>query len=254
MWQQANMTNNTIKNIEVLFEDDNYLIVNKAAGMLSIPDRYNHSLVNLKHSLESKHPSIFVVHRLDRDTSGIIMFAKNAEAHKYANDLFENHQIERIYHVFVKGAFPTNFLEIDIPLLANEAEKGIIIPSARGKHSLTIVKLLEKYRFISLLECNLITGRQHQIRVHLAAIGHPLLVDPLYADNSEFKLSTIKKNFNSREEQEERPLIKRLSMHAYSLKFYDKIANKEIYVNCPYPKDFEILQKKLKKFSPSIMY
>lgn len=245
---------NKIPNINIIAEDDNYLFVNKEAGMLSIPDRYNQNLPNLKHILDNKYGGIFVVHRLDRDTSGIIMFAKNAEAHKYANDLFENQEIERIYHVYVKGAFPAEYLEIDIPLLADSAERGKIIPSARGKYSLTKVSLIEKFRFVSLLECNLVTGRQHQIRVHLAAIGHPLLVDNLYSDNNEFYLSTIKRNFNTREDENEKPLINRLSMHAFSLKYFDKFRNEEVYINTEYPKDFEILKKKLQKFSPFVKY
>lgn len=240
--------------INIIFEDENYLFINKESGMLSIPDRYNHNLPNLKKILEEKYGSIFVVHRLDKDTSGIIMFAKNADAHKYANEMFENQDIERIYHVFVKGAFPADYLEIDIPLLTDSAERGKIIPSARGKFALTKVTLIEKYRFVSLLECNLVTGKQHQIRVHLAAIGHPLLVDSLYGDNNEFYLSTIKRNFNKREDEEEKPLINRLSMHAYSLKFHDKFSNKEIYINAEYHKDYDILKKKLQKFSGFVKY
>lgn len=237
-------------NLEIIYQDDNYIFVNKQSGMLTIPDRYNHNLANLKSILEDKFGTIFIVHRLDRDTSGIIMFAKNAEAHKYINDLFESQEIERKYHVFVKGAFPADYLEIDIPLLTNTSDRGKIIPSARGKYSLTKVKLLSKYRFVSLLECEIITGRQHQIRVHLAAIGHPLLVDNLYSDNNEFYLSTIKRNYNSNEDTKERPLINRLSMHAYSLKFFDKFSNQDIFIKSNYPKDFEILKKKLEKFSP----
>jgi len=240
--------------INIISEDENYIFVNKDNGMLSIPDRYNQLLPNLKHILEEIYGEIFVVHRLDRDTSGIIMFAKNAEAHKYANELFESQQIERMYHVFAKGAFPAEYLEIDIPLLTDSADRGKIIPSARGKASLTKVTLIEKYRFVSLLECNLITGRQHQIRVHLAAIGHPLLVDSLYSDNNEFYLSTIKRNFNANEDDKEKPLINRLSMHAYSLRFFDKFKNEEVYIETQYPKDFEILKKKLQKFSPFIKY
>lgn len=237
-------------NIDTIYQDDNYIFINKDSGMLSIPDRYNQNIPNLRSILEKQFSQIFVVHRLDKDTSGIIMFAKNAEAHKFANDLFENQEIERIYHVFVKGAFPAEYLEIDIPLLTDTGEKGKIIPSARGKFSLTKVSLIEKYRFVSLLECNIITGRQHQIRVHLAAIGHPLLVDNLYGDNLEFNLSTIKRKYNTREDEEEKPLINRLSMHAYSLKFLDKFTNQEIFIKSDYPKDFEILKKKLQKFSP----
>lgn len=235
---------------ELIHQDENYIFVNKSSGTLSIPDRYNTNLPNLKTILDDIFGEVYVVHRLDKDTSGIIMFAKNPEAHKFMNELFENQKIERIYHVISKGAFPFEEIDIDIPLLPNASDKNKVIPSARGKYSLTKIQLLQKFRFISLLRCELMTGRQHQIRVHLAAIGHPLLVDPLYSDNSEFYLSQIKKNYNtSKNEDNEKPLINRLSMHAYSLKFEDIFTNKEIYITVPYPKDFEIVLKQLKKFS-----
>ena len=248
MLQLGNMKVNN-PNLDIIYEDENYVFINKPAGLLSIPDRYNINLINLRTTLENKYGEIFVVHRLDRDTSGAIMFAKNAEAHKFANDSFENQSIKRIYHVIVRGMFPADELEIDIPLLTDSSERGRVVPSARGKYSLTKVRLLQKFRLATLLECELVTGRQHQIRVHLAAIGHPLLIDGVYGDSSEFYLSRIKKNYNADKNIEEKPIFNRLSMHAYSLIFDDIFTNKEINVSAHYPKDFEILTKQLKKYS-----
>ncbi len=234
---------------EILYEDENYLLINKISGILTIPDRYNYNLPNLINILNELYSPIYVVHRLDRDTSGVMLFARNEKAHKYANTLFEEQNIERIYHVFVRGQFPTNEVEIDIPLLMNMTEKGRVIPSARGKYSLTQVKLIEKYRYASLLECKLITGRQHQIRVHLTTIGYPLLVDELYSENKAFYLSNIKRNYKIEEFSEEKPILNRLSMHSYKLEFFDEISNKTISATANYHKDFETTLKLLSKYS-----
>lgn len=234
---------------EIILEDENYIFINKNSGILTIPDRYNYNLPNLVSILSYYRQNIFVVHRLDKDTSGVMMFAKNEKSHKLANTSFEDQLVERKYHVLVRGQFPMDEIEIDIPLLMNMADKGRVIPSARGKHSLTKVKILEKFRYATLLECELVTGRQHQIRVHLSTIGYPLLVDNLYSDNREFYLSMIKRNYNSNEDIEEKPILKRLSMHSFSLKYKDELSGKEIFATANYPKDFETALKLLRKYS-----
>jgi 23S rRNA pseudouridine955/2504/2580 synthase/23S rRNA pseudouridine1911/1915/1917 synthase len=241
--------NNTIEILDIIYEDDFILLINKQSGVLSIPDRYNRVLPNLKAILEEKLPDVYVVHRLDRDTSGIIMFSKDAETHKALNQMFESHEIERIYHVLVQGQVQQDEINIDIPLLTDPTAKVGVIPSARGKQSLTILKVLKRFRHASLVECNLVTGRQHQIRAHVSAIGHPLLIDPLYGGGTEFLLSSIKKKFNIRTDVKENPIIARLSMHAYSLKFNHPENGNEIYYTAPYPKDFEVTIKLLEKYS-----
>lgn len=241
--------NMKINQFDVLFENDNFIIVNKPSGLLTIPDRYNQNLPNLKNLLLKTSPEIFVVHRLDRDTSGAVIFAKNAESHKYLNEKFENHTIERIYHVVVKGVFPLNEVDIDIPLMTAQNGQPGMIPSARGKYSLTKVKVLEKFRFTSLLECSLVTGRQHQIRVHLSALGHPLLVDELYGGGRQFYLSDIKKGYTIDDDSIEKPIIERLTMHARSISFTDERTKENITATADYPKEFSILIKQLKKYS-----
>lgn len=241
--------NNTTVILDIIYEDDYLLLINKQSGVLSIPDRYNRVLPNLKAILEEKLPDVFVVHRLDRETSGIIMFSKDAETHKALNIMFESHEIERIYHVLVQGQVPQDIINIDIPLLTDPTAKVGVIPSARGKESLTILKVLKRFRHATLVECNLVTGRQHQIRAHVSAIGHPLLIDPLYGGGTEFLLSSIKKKYNIRTDVKENPIIDRLSMHAFSLKFLHPSLDKEIYYTAPYPKDFDVTIKLLEKYS-----
>lgn len=234
---------------EVIFEDEQLVFVNKAAGILSVPDRYNPNKTNLKHLLNEKYGEIFVTHRLDRGTSGIMVFAKDAETHKYMNTLFENHDITRKYHVLVKGIFPKQSLDIDIPILPSSTKKGLTMPSARGKYSLTKVEVIDRYDKATMLECNLVTGRSHQIRVHLSTLEFPLYVDSDYGGFESFLLSNFKKRFNLKKHTDERPILDRLSMHAHSLEFIHPESKETLKVEAEYPRDFAAMVQILNKYN-----
>jgi RluA family pseudouridine synthase len=234
---------------EIIYEDDYIVAVNKQAGILAVPDRYNPNIINLKHLLGLKYGEIFVVHRLDKGTSGIMIYAKDAVTHKAFNEMFEKQEIEKIYHVLVKGVFPKNEIDIDIPIMPSQGKKGISIPSARGKQSLTKVKVLDRYDRATMLECNLVTGRSHQIRVHLSTLGFPLYVDLDYGGNESFKISDFKKRFNLKKNTEERPILDRLSMHAYSMRFIHPRTNKELYLVSEYHRDFAAMVQLLSKYN-----
>jgi len=234
--------------ISTIYEDDRILAVSKPAGMLTLPDRFDRHAQSLIRILESVYDSIFVVHRIDKDTSGLMLFAKDAQAHKMLNQQFMDHSLTKIYHAIVRGVFNKDELTIDIPLMANPNGKGGMVPSARGKYAATIVKPLKKFRLASLLECNLITGRQHQIRVHLKTIGYPLLIDEVYSGVKEFNLSSIKKRFNLRKNEEEVPVMKRQTLHSYSIDFIHP-DNNEMNLVAEYPKDMKVLLQILNKYA-----
>lgn len=234
--------------IKVIYEDDRIIALNKPAGMLTLPDRFDRNAKSLVRILESIYENIFVVHRIDKDTSGLIIFAKDAYSHKFLNNQFMEHSLSKVYHAIIRGVFNYEELEVDIPIRANPAGHGGMIPSARGKYALTILRPLEKYRLASLVECNLITGRQHQIRVHTSTIGYPLLIDPIYSGVSEFYLSSIKKRFNLRKNEEEIPVMKRLTLHAAYMKF-EHPDGKEMKLEAEYPKDMDVLIKLLRKYA-----
>lgn len=238
-----------VKEFKKIYEDDYILVINKSPMVLTIPDRWNTLIPSLQSILKSQYEEIFTVHRLDRDTSGIMVYAKNAETHKYLNGLFEKQEIEKIYHAIVEGQLDEEPIEIDIPILTDPANKGKSIPSARGKASLTKIKSIKNFRSSALIKCMLVTGRHHQIRVHLSAIGHPLLVDNIYGNYEEFKVSSIKKKFNLKKNTEEKPMMIRNTLHAYSLKFIHPESAKEVEFIAEYPKDFAATIQVLEKYA-----
>lgn len=235
--------------LEILFEDEHVIVLNKASGLLTIADRFDHQAPNLRALLTKRFGEIFVVHRLDRDTSGVIVFAKTQQAHRDLNEQFEQRTTTKIYHALAAGIVSQDELRIDIPLLRDPSNSGLMRPSARGKESLTLIKTLKRYRVATLLECDLRTGRQHQIRVHLGTIGHPLLVDADYGTSSEFYLSSIKRRYNLKKGEEERPLMARNALHAYELRFRHPASSESVHFLAPYPKDFRATIQVLDKYA-----
>lgn len=239
-----------MKDLEILFEDEDYVIINKPAGLLTLPDRFNPSLPNLYSILKSKYEKIWTIHRLDADTSGVIVFAKNQKAHRNLSIKFEKREVKKIYLAIVNGALESQNGSINLPLAERKDQKGTMkVYRYKGKKAITNYKVLEKFRNFSLVEIELMTGRMHQIRVHFQAIGHPLVVDPIYGGREAFFLSEIKSRYIHKEEQEERPLIDRLTLHAKSIEFEHYRTGEILIVEAPLPKDFRALLNQLRKIN-----
>jgi 23S rRNA pseudouridine955/2504/2580 synthase/23S rRNA pseudouridine1911/1915/1917 synthase len=232
--------------IEILFEDDDLLLVNKPSGYTVIPDRFG-KYVSLQQVLEKTHGKLYVVHRIDRETSGIVCFAKNEVAHRHVSLQFQNHQVQKIYKVIVKGHLPFQEGVIESPIIENPARPGTMMITKRGKEAITICRVEEEFKIATLVSAEIKTGRTHQIRVHLAALGNPLLVDEIYANTPAFYFSSLKRNYKPSGE-EERPTITRLTLHAYSLKLKHPVTEKEVEVTAPLPKDMDTLLKLLRKY------
>jgi 23S rRNA pseudouridine1911/1915/1917 synthase len=231
---------------DIIFESDDYVAVNKPAGLLSIPDR-EQTQVSLKDMLLEKYGSIYTVHRLDKDTSGIIIFAKTEAAHKFFSQLFESRQIEKFYLGLVHGIPSPEKGTIDAPIAEHGTQKGLYVVHRNGKPSLTDYEVVEANRLYSLVQFQLHTGRTHQIRVHCKNIGHPLACDELYGDGKPILLSSIKKKYKlSKHDEEERPMLNRLALHSYRLKFTDADGN-IIDLEAALPKDIRALLQQLKK-------
>lgn len=236
-----------MKDPDIILEHPDFVVINKEAGMLSIPDRFRKELPSLYQILGRKYGKIFIVHRLDRDTSGLILFARNEESHRYLSGLFEKRAIQKTYLGIVQGSLQEAEGTISAPLAEHPTKKGTMVVHAKGKPSVTNFLMVEDFGVYSLVQFRIESGRTHQIRVHAKQLGHPVAADPIYGDGKPVLLSSFKKKFRlSKDDLEERPILSRPGLHAFQLKFSDK-EGKEISLEAPLPKDMKALLNQLRK-------
>jgi len=230
---------------EILFENDDFITLNKPAGLLSVPDR-TQSAPSLKDILAEKYGNIFTVHRLDRETSGVIVFAKTPEAHQYLSVIFQERQMEKKYFGIVWGVPAAPSGVIELPMMEHPGKNGTMVVNRKGKPASTGYEIVENFGRYSLIQFNLFTGRTHQIRVHMKETGHPILCDPLYGDGKPFFVSSLKKNYKRSEFEEEKPILNRLALHAAVLSFTD-MRGKHITMEAEMPKDLRALINQMSK-------
>lgn len=236
-----------MKGYSIIFENEDFVAVDKEAGMLTIPDRHHENQVSLYKSLTRTYGKIFIVHRLDRDTSGLLLFAKSEATHKYLSQLFEQRNIEKHYQGIVKGSMVQKTGTINEPIAEHPTHKGQMIIAKKGKPSVTDYEVMEDYGIYSLISFNIHSGRTHQIRVHAKSLGHPIICDVLYGDGIPVLLSSFKKKYKlSMKEEEERPLMARMGLHSSTLSFKD-IHGTDHTIKAPIPKDMRALLNQLKK-------
>jgi 23S rRNA pseudouridine1911/1915/1917 synthase len=238
---------------ETLYEDEDIIVINKPAGLLVIPDRFDASLPSVNKVLESKlKQQIWVVHRLDRETSGVLCLAKNEKAHKYMSNLFQEHKVGKFYAGLVNGQVVPPQGRIEAPIVEHPGIKGKMTVAKKGKPSITDYRVATQWPLYALLEFQIHTGRTHQIRVHMQAIGNPIVCDEIYGDGDPFFLSSIKRKYKlSEKEEAERPLLSRLALHSYKLQFV-KEDGKELTVEAVVPKDMLACIKQLDKWTPAM--
>lgn len=236
--------------IPVLFEDDDLIALNKPSGLLTIPDRFDPELPSLKTILSQQYENLFIIHRIDKDTSGLIVFAKNAAAHKYYSQLFEARSVEKKYWALVHGQMSSPSGTFDQPIGEHFQVKGKMAVSRKGKPAVTHYEVVETFQSYSWLRLSIETGRTHQIRVHLQDAGHPVVCDPLYGTDAPLLLSSIKKKkFKlSKDTEEEQPLLNRLALHAFSLGFQNQ-RDEKVLIEAPLFKDMVATLKQLEKWS-----
>jgi 23S rRNA pseudouridine1911/1915/1917 synthase len=207
--------------IEIIYQNADIMVINKPAGISVTKDRSGKpQLVDYfnKQLGEEMTAKLRLVHRLDKDTSGVMILALNRAAQRQFADYFFNRTIKKTYLALVKGAVLEPEGVVDAPIAPCKKKQDLMIIDRRnGKESVTNWRLLANFGLISLLAATPLTGRMHQIRVHLASIGLPLAIDPLYASTAPIMLSEFKRDYRLGKFQEEKPLIERLTLHAYQI-------------------------------------
>jgi len=220
-------------------EDDHYLVVNKPPNIATLEDRVDP--VNLLALAKEYYPEAQACHRLDKETSGVIVFAKNPEAYRHLSLQFQKRDVEKIYHAVSDGIHRFEHVVVDKPIL--KSKEGPVRISKLGKPAQTRFTSLKAYRMHTLVSCRPITGRMHQIRVHLAFLGAPITGDAFYGGKP-FFLSSVKRGFNMKKDAEEEALIKRFALHAFSIAF-SGLSGVPVKVEAPYPKDMRALIRQL---------
>ena len=233
-------------NEQIIFQNDDFIAINKPAGMLSIPDR-KQSEVSLKDILINELGSIYTVHRLDKETSGVIVFAKGEESHKQLSQLFEEREVNKIYNGLVHGIpHPANGT-VDAPIAEHFSKSGKMMVSAKGKPSITDYETVESFGVYSWMKFQIHTGRTHQIRVHMQHLGNSVVCDDLYGDGEPVYISKLKRNYHlSKKEDEEQPILKRLALHSALLEF--TLNEKSYSLEAALPKDLRALLQQLRKW------
>jgi len=224
--------------IEIIYEDNDIIVVNKPKGMVVHPANGNPdgTLVNAimaicKDSLSGIGGEIRpgIVHRLDKDTSGLLIVAKNDKAHVNMSEKIKNHEVKKTYIALVRGVVKENEATIDMPIGRSNTDRKKMAINKNGRNAVTHIKVIKRYDKYTLLEINIETGRTHQIRVHLAHIGYPVIGDYIYS-NGKNEFGVIGQ-----------------CLHARQLEFNHPITEKELKLEAPLPQYFEDIIQNLNK-------
>lgn len=231
-------------NLDILFQDADILAINKPSGLLTIPDGFQPNLPHVRALLEPAWGRLWIVHRLDKGTSGILLLARNPETHRRLNDQFARHSIQKEYNAIVVGSPGNDQWDVTFPLKVNgDRDHRTVIDSISGKQASTHFTTLQRFAGgYALLAVQPHTGYTHQIRAHLAACGLPILGDPLYQSRPQSEIVEM---------LEVVPPARvvtpnRLGLHASHLQLAHPANNKVITVIAPYPADFLTLLDHLK--------
>ena len=228
----------------VLFEDQDYILVNKPPFLSTLEDR--NEAVNLLLLAREVEPGAQVCHRLDKDTSGVLAIARHPEAYRHLSIQFEQRQVTKFYHALVDGIHQFDEEQVDLPIL--KLGDGTVRVGRNGKDAQTRFTTLQYFKGHSLIRCQPVTGRMHQIRAHLSHLQAPITGDLAYGGKA-FYLSSVKRGYNLKKGTEEEPFMKRMALHAFSLSFTGLDGNK-LEATAPYPKDFGALLKQLAQNLP----
>ena len=235
----------------VIHEDEALLVFDKPSGLLVASDRWDKSRANLMASVHEKiGRHVANVHRLDPDTSGVLLCAKTKAALDFLSGQFQARTTEKLYHALVVGAPAADEFTVELALGPDERRPGLMRSVKKGgKPAATRFRVSERFRGFTWLECRPITSRSHQIRVHLATAGLPILNDAFYGGATQLLLSDLKRGYKGR--AHERPLLARLALHASELTVTHPVTRERVTVRAPLPHEFLVALKYLRRFAPA---
>jgi len=229
------------QHITIIAETDHWVAINKPPYVPSLPERGKYTAESVLEWSRKRWPDSILCHRIDRETSGALLIAKDADTYRHVSIQFEKRQIEKIYHAIVDGVVEFQDFWVDLPINTDNLN-NIKIDKQFGKLAQTHFQTLETFRHFTLLECKPKTGRLHQIRVHLSSQNAKIAADELYGSKTPM-LSLVKRKISG----EDRPLIQRFALHARELVFKD-LENQTISIKAEYPNDFGVFLKLLDKY------
>jgi len=228
----------------VIYIDDDVLVVNKPSGLRTIADGYDPTLPFVKKLLQSKYGRLWVVHRLDKDTSGVLVLARNAAAHKILNQQFEQRVVGKTYHAIVVGTPHWERKCIDLPLRVNgDRRHRTVVDLENGKSAITEVKVLERFSGFCLMLVSPHSGYTHQIRSHLSAIGFPIAADPLYYKIGVKNIPSKKINTHAIPKE----WLPRLCLHASEISFIHPLTKIQCVITAEMPEQITQLLAYLKE-------
>ncbi len=239
----------------ILFEDDALIAFDKPGGFPITAERGGPPGENLMALVHAQFgPAIANVHRIDTDMSGLVLCAKTKTALDFLSGQFQSKTVGKTYHALTAGLPAADEFTIDLVMKEDEGRPGkMCVVKKHGKASVTEFTVREKFPqpagrpAFAYVECRPLTGRPHQVRLHLAVAGTPVLGDPLYGDATSLLLSNLKRGYKGR--ADERPLLSRLALHAGALTFTHPLSREKLTITAPRPKDFEVALKYLRKFA-----
>jgi len=232
--------------MDILYQDEALLVINKPAGLSTLPDGYNPSLPHIKSVLEQQYGPLWIVHRLDKDTSGVLLLARSAEAHRSLNTQFEKHLVSKVYHALVFGNPEWQEKTVSLPLRPNgDRQHRTVIDPRAGKPAVTHLRVLESFGHYCLLEAIPETGRTHQIRAHLSALGLSILGDKLYGKGNYLQVGGKVRL----PQQDQDPLIRlteSMGLHAWSVEITHPLSGERLKFTAPYPAELMAVLQQLR--------
>ncbi len=227
----------------ILHRNDDFTVLNKPPHLSSLEDRNDPT--NLLKLAKNVNQEAQVCHRLDKETSGLIVIANHQDAYKHFAGLLENRQVKKVYHAVLTGLHKFQDFEAEEPLFSTTNKSRVDFRN--GKPSLTLIETMELFKKHTFVRCFPVTGRMHQIRAHLAHHQAPIVHDKDYGGEAAY-LSQLKRNFNQKKWEEEKPIINRVALHSFNIAF-KQMDGSTLDLEAPYPRDFEVLLKQLRKFN-----